>query len=240
MNKISIVVPAHNEQENIAEVIRKVEEGLKISHELIVVNDHSSDATVSLVQGLKERYANLRLVHNTDSQGFADAIKTGLRQVRTEIVVPVMADLCDDLSTIEAMLCKIDQGFDVVCGSRYIKGGARLGGSKIKGFFSSFAGKSLHLILGVPTHDIANAFKMYRKKVIDTINIEAKGFEISMEIPLKAYYAHFKITEVPTLWHERTKGKSSFKMFKLIPNYSRFYFWAVFKRIRSLVWRNSR
>jgi len=239
MSVISIVVPAHNEQENIAEVVRRIEDGVKISHELVVVNDHSSDGTVTEVEGLAARYPNLRLLHNTDTPGFANAIKAGFKQIHNEIVVPVMGDLCDDLRTIEAMLLKIEEGFDVVCGSRYIKGGARLGGSRIKGFFSSAVGRSLHLILGVPTHDIANAFKMYRKKVIDSINIEAKGFEISMEIPLKAYYAGFKITEVPTVWHERTKGKSDFKMFKLTPNYGRFYFWAIFMGLRSLRWRNS-
>ena len=90
---------------------------------------------------------------------------------------------------------------------------------------------SLYYLLGIPTHDIANAFKMYRKEVIDSISIEAKGFEISMELPLKAYYAGFKITEVPTVWHEREKGKSSFRMFNLVPNYLKFYLWAIKKRI---------
>jgi len=78
---------------------------------------------------------------------------------------------------------------------------------------------------------VANAFKMYRKRVIDSMNIEAKGFEISMEIPLKAYYAGFKITEVPTIWREREKGKSSFKMLKLTPSYLKFYLWGIKKRI---------
>lgn len=229
--KLSIVIPAHNEEENIAEVINKIEQILDIEHELVVVNDHSTDFTAKIVSGLSKQYANIRLVDNLLEPGFANAIKTGFINLKTEAVVPIMGDLCDDLSTIKAMLKKIEEGYDVVCGSRYIKGGLRLGGSKIKGFFSSFVGKSLHCLLGVPTHDIANAFKMYRKKVIDAINIESRGFEISMEIPLKAYYLGFKITEVPTVWKERTKGKSSFKMFKLFPGYLRLYTWGIFRRI---------
>ena len=89
-------------------------------------------------------------------------------------------------------------------------------------------------MLGIPTHDIANAFKMYRKSVLDSIHIEGKGFEISMELLLKAYYSGFKITEVPTVWRERKKGKSSFKMFKLFPKYLRLYLWGIEKQINFL------
>jgi hypothetical protein len=86
-------------------------------------------------------------------------------------------------------------------------------------------------MLKVPTHDIANAFKMYRKKVIDSLDLRSKGFEISMEIPLKAYYLGFKMTEVPTVWRERTKGKSSFKIASILPDYLKLYFWAVGKSL---------
>jgi len=168
---------------------------------------------------------------NTYEKGFANAVKFGLERVKTEAVVPVMADLCDDITTIKEMFKKIQSGFDVVCGSRYIQNGARAGGSRIKGFFSGFVGWSLHCLIGIPTHDIANAFKMYRKDVIEKIDINAKGFEVSMEIPLKAFFLGFKITEVPTCWKERTKGKSNFKMFRLFPNYFKFYTWAIYKKI---------
>ena len=230
--RLAIIVPAHNEEENIVDAIEKIEASLDIQHELIVVNDHSTDATAQLVHGLSGRYPNIRLVENLDERGFANAIKTGFANNKSDAVVLVMADLCDDLHTIKDMYKKINEGFDIVCGARYIKGGARLGGSKIKGFFSCFVGWSLHYLLGVPAHDIANAFKIYRKNVSDSINIESKGFEISMEIPLKAFYSGFKMAEVPTVWRERTKGKSNFNMFKLLPSYLKVYIWAVIKRIK--------
>jgi len=229
--RLSIVIPAYNEEESIAAVINEIESNVRIAHELIVVNDHSTDKTPLIVSELSHKYPGVRLVNNTNDKGFANAIKFGLKEAKNELVIPVMGDLCDDLNTLNSMIEKIESGFDVVCGSRYIKGGARIGGSKIKAFFSCSVGWSLFYLLGIPTHDVANAFKMYRKKVIDSINIEAKGFEISMELPLKAYYAGFKITEVPTVWREREKGKSSFKMFKLIPNYLKFYLWGIKKRI---------
>jgi len=229
--KLSVIVPAYNEEDNITDVINKIEEALEIPHELVVVNDHSIDTTAQLVTGFARQYNNIRLVENKLPRGFANALKTGFSNAATDIAVPVMADLCDDLSTIKEMLQKINEGYDIACGCRYIKGGARLGGSKLKGFFSSFVGRSLCFLLGLPTHDIANAFKMYRKNVIDSIDIKSKGFEISMEIPLKAYYLGFKMTEVPTVWKERTKGKSNFRMLKLLPNYLKLYLWAIFKRL---------
>lgn len=228
---LAIIVPAHNEEDNIVDLIEKIEGCLDMPHELIVVNDHSSDSTAKLVEGMSAKYSNIRLVENHDEAGFANAIKTGFANNKADAAVPVMADLCDDLQTIREMFNKINEGYDVVCGSRYIRGAGRLGGSRLKGFFSSSAGWSLYYLLGVPTHDIANAFKMYKKRVLDSINIKSKGFEISMELPLKAYYSGFKITEVPTVWRERTKGKSSFKIFKLLPSYMKLYIWAIFKRI---------
>lgn len=230
--KISVVIPAYNEEDNIVELINKVESGLMdIGHELVIVNDHSTDNTRSLIEKISASNNKIKLVDNNLNKGFANALTTGFRNINTEVVVPIMADLCDDLSTVREMALKINEGYDVVCGSRYIKGGARIGGSKLKGFFSGFVGWSLYFLLGLPTHDIANAFKMYRKKVLESIDIKTKSFEISMEIPLKAYYSGFKIAEIPTVWKERTKGKSSFKMFKLLPNYFRLYIWAIFKRL---------
>ncbi|TAM36243.1 glycosyltransferase [bacterium] len=229
---LSIIIPAHNEEENITGVINRIESLLDLEYELVVVNDHSTDKTAAVVRELSARFPNLRLVDNPGPKGFANAVKCGFAGSKGELVIPVMGDLCDDLATIPIMAGKIEEGYDVVCGSRYIKGGSRLGGSRLKGSLSAFAGWSLYYLLGIPTHDIANAFKMYRKKVIESINIESKGFEISMELALKAYYAGFKITEVPTVWREREKGKSNFKMFNLVPNYLKFYLWGIRMRIR--------
>ncbi|MFH0855146.1 MAG: glycosyltransferase family 2 protein [Candidatus Omnitrophota bacterium] len=230
--KLSIIIPAHNEEENIGQVIERVEEKIRFPFDLIVVNDHSTDRTADIVASLAEKFNNVILVENKFAPSFANAVKTGLASAKTEVVVPVMGDLCDDLETIPLMLEKILEGFDVVCGARYIKGGLRLGGSRLKGLFSAFAGWSLHYLVGIPTHDIANAFKMYRKKVVDSLEIESRGFEISMELPLKAYFLGFKVTEVPTIWREREKGKSSFRMLNLAPNYSRWYLWAIKRKIR--------
>ena len=233
--KLSIVVPAHNEDENIASVIEQIESNINLPHELVVVNDHSSDRTKEIVSKLTSKYSSLRLIENELEKGFANAVKTGLINSSGDAVIPVMGDLCDDLSSVPKMFDKIGDGFDIVCGARYIKGGQRCGGPKIKAFFSCLAGWSAHYLLGLPTHDMANAFKMYRRKVIESVDIKSRGFEISMEITLKAFYQGFRITEVPTIWNERTKGKSSFKIMKLLPSYLKLYWWAIGKKLTGFV-----
>lgn len=232
--KITIVIPAHNEEANIEKVIESIERNVHSEHEIVIVDDHCIDKTADIVKGLVSQYQNnIRLVKNDDEPGFANALKTGFSNTRSDIIVPVMADLCDDPQTINRMYDKIIEGFDIVCASRYMPGGRKIGGPKLKGFFSRFVGLSLHFLIGIPTHDIANSFKMYKRGVIDTSNIESEGFEISVELPLKAFFADYKITEVPTTWVDRKCGESKFHVLKQGSNYLKLYFWALWKGINS-------
>ncbi|MFH1771710.1 MAG: glycosyltransferase [Candidatus Omnitrophota bacterium] len=225
--RISIIIPAHNEEHSIAETISRIENAVKREHEIIVVDDYSTDTTKAISRALQADNINLIVTDNKGKQGFSNALQTGFSFARYELVVPIMADLCDDPHTINKMYSKILDGFDIVCGSRYIKGGKKDGGPFLKGVLSCLAGKSLRILTGIPTSDITNAFKMYRKSTIQSIDMQAKGFEISMEITLKAYFKDFRITEVPTVWRARTMGKSSFKLLKYVFNYLRLYLWAI-------------
>ena len=130
--KLSLVIPAYNEEENIAETISAIEGALDFDYEIIVINDHSQDTTGAIVSNLMKRYTNVRLIDNDGARGFANTLRKGFSCARGELIIPVMADLCDDVVTIKAMVQKISEGFDVVCGSRYMQDGLRLGGSKIK------------------------------------------------------------------------------------------------------------
>jgi len=228
----SVVIPAHNEENSIEEVIRCLEQGVKGNYEILVVDDHSSDKTVQIVKKLASEYNNISLVPNKEEAGFANAIRTGFSNARTDIVVPVMADLCDDPNIINKMYEKLlEEGFDIVCGSRYMKDGKKIGGPLLKSLFSKFYGISLYFLLGIPTHDIANAFKMYRKEVIDAILLESKGFEILVELPLKAFFLGYRITELPTIWRDRKEGRSKFRLFQQGLRYFRFYIWALKKKL---------
>ncbi|MGQ9631409.1 MAG: glycosyltransferase [bacterium] len=231
MMKLSVVIPAHNEEEIIEKTLIDLESKLDIEHDVIVVNDHSTDNTCSVVEKLMKSYPNIRLVHNQREGGFVNALKAGFENVESGVIVPVMADLCDDPLTIKVMYKKIiDDGYDVVCGSRYMKGGNKIGGPFLQTFFSRFVGWTIYWLTGIPTHDVSNAFKMYKKEVLDNIEIEEAGFAVSMEIAIKAYYKGYKIIEVPTTWRDRTAGASKFRIFRVAKNYIKWYLWAIFYR----------
>lgn len=232
--RLSLIIPAHNEEEVISRTIEQIERILDFDYEIVVINDHSTDGTEAVVNKLKEIYKNINIVNNDTGKGFADALRKGFSAANSDFVIPVMADLCDDPKTIKQMYDLAIQGYDIVCGSRYMKGGEKSGGPLIQSFFSRFAGISLMYILGVPTRDISNSFKCYSKKVLDLAKTESRGFEISMELTLKAFFLGFKITEIPTVWKGRCIGKSKFYLLKVIPLYSKIYFWALFgKKVKN-------
>jgi len=223
----SVIIPAHNEEANIEKVINSLENNVVGEYEIVVIDDHCADKTADIVRGLAIKYKNIRLVENNDEPGFANALKAGFNNIKSEIVIPVMADLCDDPKTINQMYKLALEGFDIVCGSRYMKEGRKIGGPSFKTFFSRFVGLSLNFFIGIPTHDISNSFKLYKKKVLENIKMESGGFEISAEIPLRAYFLGFKITEIPTTWFDRKEGESKFNLFKQGFGYLKLYLWAI-------------
>ena len=229
--KIYIVIPARNEEAIIEETLHRIEDELELEHEIIVVNDHSTDRTEEIVLGFAEKHANVQLVNNEGRNGFSNALRVGYNAAGNGVIATMMADLCDDPKTLPVMYEKILEGYDVVCGSRYMPdGGKEREDSQVKGLLSRFVGLSLHRLVKVPTHDATNAFKMYRSEVLKSITIEEAGFACSMEIAVKAFLKGCRITEVPTTWRGRTAGKSKFSMIKGGKDYLRWYIWAVLLR----------
>lgn len=228
--KLAIVIPVHNEEEIIAATVKKIEGELSLDYQIIVVNDHSTDRTVSVVKELMKEYDNLRLVDNDMGRGFGDALRKGFSVADSEVVIPMMADLCDDPQTIVDMHNKSLDGFDLVSGSRYMTGGVKRGGPRLQSFFSRFVGRSLKYLIGIPTSDVSNSFKCYRKELLNSVQTSEKSFAISMEITLKAYFSGARITEVPTVWKGREVGKSKFYLFRVAPDYIKLYCWAIFKK----------
>ncbi len=227
---LSIVIPARNEEENIVSTIASLLKHVDRSDtEIIVVDDHSTDHTAELVQNIKCQFCEIRLVKNTDEPGFANALMTGFRNATGEFILFVMADGCDEPKTINIMLEKANSGYDLVCGCRYMKGGAKIGGPLFQNFFSKFVCLSLYYIAGIPTRDISNAFKLYRRELLQKINLREKGFAVSMEAALNFYFSGYRICDVPTVWLGRKKGKSKFRILKTLP-YVKLYFRTLVKK----------
>jgi len=228
---IDLIIPAKDEEENIALTIESIESNLSLDYKIIVVNDHSSDRTADVVRRLAGKYSNIKLIDNDGRKGFGFSLKRGFSVADSDLAIPIMADLCDDIGTIYDMHAKILAGYDVVCGSRYMHGGMKKGGPLIQSFFSRFVGHSLKYLIRIPTSDVSNSFKCFKRRVIEAIDLSGKGFEVSMELGLKAYFAGFRITEVPTTWRGRYLGKSKFYLFKAAPDYLRLYVWAIYRKL---------
>ncbi len=227
---INIVIPVYNEGGNIQALFDEIKAKIKTPAEIIVVYDFEEDNTLPVITAIKDLYPfPVRLEKNLYGRGALNAIKSGMRQATEAAVLVMMADLSDSLEVVDVMYAKIaDEGYDLVCGSRYMKGGKQYGGPFLKGLFARMAGLSLHWLTRIPTHDVSNSFKMYRKIMLDAIPIESNGgFEIGMEIVVKAYTAGYKITEIPSAWYDRTDGQSNFKLWAWLPHYLHWYWLCV-------------
>ncbi|MFA5393535.1 MAG: glycosyltransferase family 2 protein [Candidatus Ratteibacteria bacterium] len=219
---ISIVIPARNEADNISRTVEGLEKELQnIIHETLIVNDHSRDATAAKVLQLSASYPSVKLITNTTKPGFASTLWTGFRAASGEAVVVVMADASDDPLTIPKMAAKFTEGYDLVCGSRYLSGGGKKGGPKAQGFFSFWVNKYLRIFLNFPTSDASNAFKLYRKECLLSTKTEENGFALSAELTIKFWQGDRKIIDVPTVWKGRTTGESKFKFRRAFRSYGR-------------------
>lgn len=231
---LTIVIPARNEEGIILKTLQEINAKVVIPYEVVVVNDGSTDKTEEVVRAFGRKHRNVRIISTKEgAHGFANALKLGSGEARGDRVVPVMADLCDDPKTINLMYKKLEEGWDIVCGSRYIQGAGKEGGPKLQGFLSRLVSLSLHYLTGVPTKDVSNAFKMYRKKILRNVKFNPRaGVEASMKITLQAYFADARITDVPTHWVGRKVGKSKFKLLQRAPRYLRIYLWALENSVR--------
>lgn len=222
---LTIIVPVYNEAENFPRLWSELKSAVRSPYQAIVVYDFDEDTTVPVVRELIERgERGLGLAKNTLRRGAAGAICAGFQLVAEGPVLVVMADLSDDLAVVDRMVELYRQGFDLVAASRYMPGGRILGGRALKKSLSRLAGLSLHWLRGMPTRDATNAFKLYDAGMLKAFRIESTaGFEINLEITVKAFLAGYSITEIPATWRDRTSGESRFRLWAWLPKYLKWY-----------------
>jgi len=230
---LNIIVPAFNEEQNISETIRTIEEIqslVTIPHKLIVVNDNSTDRTREVVETLKGKYDNLVLINRRGNHGLGRCLDRAYEEVEGGAVVAVMADLADDVNDIPRLLAKLREGYDLVSASRYVPRGSGEHGNRLKHFLSRLLGKTLQLLIGLPTNDATNAYKMYRADILDKIGIlKSDNYTTGLEITVKAFIHGLRIAEIPTVWKDRSQGQSHFRIARVAPEYVRWFLWAVWK-----------
>lgn len=216
--KASIIVPLHNEEENVNEVVGRLLEALKElgCFELILVNDCSSDSTGKLIDEWALKDPRIKAVHRRGSPGFGRALKEGFKAASGDVLIPFMGDLSDDpYDLLKIYRRLVEEGLDVVVGARWVKGGWAQGMPLRKKLLSIGFSKLSKILLGVPSSDVTNAFKAYRRSVVEGLKIEADGFEISPEVLIKAYFKRFKIADEPVGWRGRSRGEAKLKLFKM-------------------------
>jgi len=222
---LSVVVPVYNEGENVVPTLRGIVARTTTRPlEVLVVHDFDGDTTVPVVKRLQAELPELRLHRNDIGRGALNALKSGLAAAKAPHVLVTMGDGSDDPGDIDAMFALASGGADVVAGSRYMKGGNQVGGPLLKRTMSRVAGLSLHWLGGLPIHDATSNYRLYSKRLLQRVTIESNGgFELGLELTVKAYALGMRIAEVPTTWRDRTAGKSRFRLLAWLPRYLRWY-----------------
>lgn len=222
---LSVVMPVYNEGAAIEAVLCSLEASVSIPHETLVVYDSDEDDTLAPVRQLLDRLPPVRLHRNQRGTGALNAIRSGMAASRGRYVLVGMADGSDDHTVIEAMVALADKGAAVVAASRYAPGGRQVGGPRAKALASRSAGLILHHVGGMPIHDPTNNFKLYSRAFLDGVEIESTGgFEVALELSVKAYAGGWAMAEVPATWYGRETGESHFHLRRWLPAYLR-WFW---------------
>lgn len=236
--ELAIVLPVYNEGEAVEPVLRGLSAGVSTPHEIVVVYDFDEDTTVPVVARLAGEIPSLRGLRNDIGRGVLNAMKSGIAGTSAPYVLISMADGSDEPHVVDSMVALARSGADVVSASRYMRGGGQVGGPLAKRLMSRAAGLTLHWFAGVPTHDPTNNFKLYSRRFLDSVTIESTaGFELALELTVKATLMGRSVAEVPTTWRDRTAGQSNFKLRKWLPHYLHWYRVAFMGRLRRLAGR---
>jgi dolichol-phosphate mannosyltransferase len=215
--KLSVVIPAYNEAESLPETITQISKALesqKISNEILVINDNSSDDTIEVLNKLKKEVDTLRFITNEGPNGFGYAIRKGLENFSGDIVAIMMADLSDSTSDLLAFYnTLITEKVDAVFGSRFIKGGKTIDYPPLKKIINRMANAFVRLLFRIKYNDTTNAFKMYRRETIEGLKpFLAPHFNLTIELPLKVIIRGYSYAVVPNIWKNRKHGKSNLKI----------------------------
>lgn len=209
---LSVVIPARDEEGRVGATVEHLYVELRlhgIEHEIVVVDDGSTDGTWLALQKASERVPTLRPVQNTGEHGFGRAISFGLDQARGDAMVIMMADESDDCRDVVRYWQTLNEGWDAVFGSRFVRGGGVIDYPMHKLFLNRLANLFLRLVFRVPLNDFTNAFKAYRRSVIEGCRpFLSPHFNLTIEIPLKAIVRGYTWTVIPITWRNRRSGVS--------------------------------
>ncbi|MFM2048277.1 MAG: hypothetical protein RI955_825 [Bacteroidota bacterium] len=213
---LSIVIPAYNEEGSIVETLETLYVELiqsNVPHEIVVVNDNSKDSTESILIELQKKIPTLVYYTNKGPNGFGYAIRYGLERFKGDAVAVMMADLSDSPQDLVKFYNKLLEGYDCVFGTRWSKGGSVHDYPATKKIINRVANMIIRMFMRIHYNDTTNAFKMYRKEVIEGLKpFLSPHFNLTIELPLKAIIRGYTYTVVPNSWRNRKAGESKLKI----------------------------
>lgn len=216
LQRLSIVIPARNEEGCIAATVQHLHLELNLSpvpHEIVVVDDGSTDRTWPILEDLRSRIPELCLVQNQGPHGFGRAIIRGIDAASGDAVVIMMADESDDCRDVVRYWKLLNEGWDCVFGSRFMKGGGVVDYPWVKLRVNRLANLFIRLLFRIPLNDTTNAFKAYRRTTLDGCRpFLSPHFNLTVELPLKAVVRGYTWTVIPITWRNRRTGEAKLKL----------------------------
>lgn len=216
MDKLSVIIPAKDEAENISLCIDEITSALHkedIDYEILVIDDGSTDQTYEIVSKINITTPSVKCVKNLGENGFGRAIRLGLDHFKGDAVAIMMADRSDSPQDLIQYWHTLKEGYECVLGSRFISGSNVYDYPKMKLLVNRLVNTMIRLAFRIESNDITNAFKIYRKEVIQGCQpLISPHFNLTVEIPLKAIIRGFSWKVVPVSWRNRTKGVAKLKL----------------------------
>lgn len=223
--KLDVIVPVYNEGESILAVLRLLNDQCATPCTIHICYDFDEDDTLAALKQYAGRIP-LNLVKN-EGRGPHGAIMTGFRKTSSKVVVVFPADDTLNAGILDEMYRKIEAGAEICAACRFMPGGKMENCPWLKDLLVRAASLTLHHLAGLPIRDASNGFRMFSRRVIETIPIQSdKGFTYSLELTVKSHRLGWPMAEVPAHWRERLRGKSRFKVYRWLFPYLRWYFYA--------------
>ena len=214
--KLSVIIPSRDEAENLRECITKVAQSLIdhcIENEILVIDDGSTDKTAEIIKELRMQFPCVSYIQNEGENGFGCAVRLGLQEFSGDAVAIMMADWSDSPLDLIRYWTKLQEGYECVFGSRFISGGNVIDYPKAKLVANRIVNTAIRHAFKIPCNDITNAFKIYRREVIEGCKpFISPHFNLTVEIPLKAVIRGYSWTVIPISWRNRSKGVAKLKL----------------------------
>ena len=213
---LSVIIPVKNEESCIAKTLRtllKTLRNIEAQFEILTVEDHSNDGTKAILTECAGANPEIRYLQNGNEPGFGNAVRAGLSEMKGDAAVIFMADLSDNPEDVVAYWEKLNEGYDCVFGSRFINGGSVTSYPLPKLVLNRLANKFIQFIFGIRLNDTTNAFKAYRREVVEGCQpLLSPHFNLTVELPLKAIIRGYSWTVIPIRWKNRKHGSSKFRI----------------------------